>query len=225
MNKEKAEIGALMDYISEMETALTGMLNEMKEMREEISLIHNSSVRTKCQNLIQKTENRIKRGLALVVRLKDNLIRSAGNALKTFKEKGKEAFFSAIKAMKIPETLDRLASFFDRLSKDAERDMRIVRDLRSELTGVKHHLKNVGTLLIFRTKRESEEIVQDKGVLSRLGRMLEKAFRGFGDLSQKARDKADQIREAHVRASVKVELETLKSIKTARRGVDPFRAR
>lgn len=37
---------------------------------------------------------------------KNNLIASAENAVKMFKEKGKEAFKNAINVMKIPETLD-----------------------------------------------------------------------------------------------------------------------
>ncbi len=92
MHKEKAEVQSLVDYIGNMEKTLTEMLDEMKNMRQEIELIHNNSLRAKCQNLVQKTEGKIKQGIALVVKVKDNFIQSAKNALTAFKEKAKRRF-------------------------------------------------------------------------------------------------------------------------------------
>ena len=106
MHKEKAEVESLVDYIGDMEKTLTEMLKEMQEMRQDINLIHNNTLRVKCQNLVEKTEGKIKQGFALLVKVKDNVIQSAKNALKAFKERGKEALRTAVKAMKIPETLD-----------------------------------------------------------------------------------------------------------------------
>ena len=37
---------------------MTGMLSELQNMRQEINLIHNSSLRAKCQNLLQKTDDK-----------------------------------------------------------------------------------------------------------------------------------------------------------------------
>ena len=108
MHKEKAEVDSLVDYIGGMEKTLTEMLKEMQEMRQEINLIHNNSLRVKCQNLVEKTEGKIKQGFVLLGKVKDNVIQSAKNALKAFKERGKEALRSAVKAMKIPETLDSI---------------------------------------------------------------------------------------------------------------------
>ena len=101
MHKEKAEVESLVDYIGDMEKTLTEMLKEMQEMRQEINLIHNNTLRVKCQNLVEKTEGKIKQGFALLVKVKDNVIQSAKNALKAFKERGKEALRSAVKAANV----------------------------------------------------------------------------------------------------------------------------
>ena len=225
MHKEKAEVQSLVDYIGDMEKTLTEMLDEMKNMRQEIELIHNNSLRAKCQNLVQKTEGKIKQGLALVVKVKDNFIQSAKNAVKAFKEKGKEAFCNAVKAMKVPETLDMLGKVFGKLSKEVEQDVMQVNAMQSELNNAKGHLKNIGRLLIGRETKDAEQVKTDKGVLSRFGRVLDKIGKGFGNLSQKALDKADKIRVSHVKESVKNELDVLKGIKTARTKSDPFRER
>ena len=222
MHKEKVEVKSLVDYIGDMEKTLTEMLGEMQAMRQEINLIHNNSVRAKCQNLVEKTEGKIKQGLALVAKVKDNLIQSAKNAVKAFKEKGREAFRSAVIAMKVPETMDMLGKAFGKLSKEVEQDAVRVEEMKSELSSAKRHLKNVGSLLVFRTKRETEEISADKGTVSRFSKFLEKLSNGFGSLSQKAMDKADAIRVTHVKESVRNELDTLKGLKNGPVKTDPF---
>lgn len=99
MQKEKGEVSALVSYIGDMEHTLSAMLAEMQEMRKEVNMIHNSSVKTKCENLIQAADVKIRQGIETVSKAKNNLIASAANAVKVFKEKGKEAFKNAIKEM------------------------------------------------------------------------------------------------------------------------------
>ena len=216
MGKEKEEVQSLVDYIGDMEKALTEMLKEMQGMRQEINLIYNSSLRAKCQNLVQKTEGKIRQGLAVVGRVKDNLIQSASNAIKTFKEKGKEAFGKAVRAMKVPETLDKLAGLFGKLSKEVKQDVVQINAMQSELNSAKGHLRNVGRLLIGRETKEAEQNKSDKGILSRIGKLYDKIGKGFAGLSQKAMDAADKIRVFHVKESVKNDLDTLKVMKNGR---------
>ena len=185
MHQEKAEVESLVDYIGDMEKTLTEMLKEMQDMRQEINLIHNNSLRVKCQNLVEKTEGKIKQGFALLGKVKDNVIQSAKNALKAFKERGKEALRTAVKAMKIPETLDKLGSFFGKLSKEVEQDVQQLNSMQSELNSSKGHLKNIGRLLIGRESKEVEQAKSDKGVFSRFGKLLEKIGKGFGTLSRR----------------------------------------
>ena len=225
MHKEKAEVESLVDYIGDMEKTLTEMLKEMQEMRQEINLIHNNTLRVKCQNLVEKTEGKIKQGFALLGKVKDNVIQSAKNALKAFKERGKEALRTAVKAMKIPETIDKLGSFFGKLSKEVEQDVAQFNSMQSELNSSKGHLKNIGRLLIGRESKEVEQAKSDKGVFSRFGKLLEKIGKGFGTLSQKAMDKADKIRVTNVKESVKNELDTLKNLNQGRSVSDPSRER
>ncbi|MCR5636211.1 MAG: hypothetical protein K6F76_03405 [Clostridiales bacterium] len=225
MHKEKEKVESLVDYIGDMEQTLTEMLREMQDMRKEVSLIHNNSIRVKCQNLVQKTEDKIKQGLAVVVKIKDNLIQSAKNAVKTFKEKGKEAFHNAVIAMKIPETLDKLADLFGKFSRDIEQDIEKVKSMQTELSSAKGHLRNFGRLLIGKSAKEAEKANADKGILMRFGKLLDKMSNGFGNLSQKAMDKADTIRISHVRDSVRKELDALKEIKTGRAKSDSARER
>ena len=77
MHKEKGEVSALVSYIGDMEQTLTAMLAEMQEMRKEVNMIHNSSVKAKCENLIQTADGKIRQGIATVAKAKNNLVASA----------------------------------------------------------------------------------------------------------------------------------------------------
>ena len=211
LTKEKSEVQSLVSYIGDMEKTLTGMLGELQDMRKEINLIHNSTLRSKCQNLVQKTEGKIQQGFSTVKKVKDNLIASAQNALRSFREKGKDALAESVRAMKIPEDFDKLSSLFGRLSKDMAQDTMKLSAMQSELQGAKGHLKNMGRLFIGRAPKEAEQIKTDKGILSRLSRLFDKTQKGFASLEQKAMDAADKLRVTRVKVSVKENLNKYKA--------------
>lgn len=211
LTKEKTEVQSLVSYIGDMEKTLTGMLGELQDMRKEINLIHNSTLRSKCQNLVQKTEDKVRQGFSVVKKMKDNLIQSAGNAMKAFREKGKDTLAESVRAIKIPEALDKLSSMFGRLSKDMAQDTMKLSSMQSELQSAKGHLKNIGLLLMGKASKEAEQMKTDKGILSRLSRLLDKTQRGFSSLEQKAMGAADKLRVARVKVSVKENLNRYKA--------------
>ena len=125
--KEKNEVQSLVSYIGGMEETLTEMLGELQDMRREINLIHNNTLRSKCHTLVEKTEGKIRQGFSAVKKMKDNLIQSAGNAVRAFRERGRDALAESVRAMKIPEALDKLSAMFGRMSKEMAQDKEAVR--------------------------------------------------------------------------------------------------
>lgn len=222
MQKEKTEVQSLVNYIGDMEQTLTGMLSELQNMRQEINLIHNSSLRAKCQNLMQKTDDKIRQGFTVCKKMKENLIRSASDAMKAFREKGKDALAASVRAMKIPEALDKVAVMFRKMSGDLAQNSVRLESMQSELRSSKNHLKNVGLLLVGRTPKEAEQAKSDKGALARIARLFDKIGKGFASVEQKAMDTADKLRVSRVKDSVKTELQNLKSATGGKAIFDPF---
>ena len=231
--KEKNEVQSLVSYIGGMEETLTGMLGELQDMRREINLIHNNTLRSKCHTLVEKTESKIRQGFSTVKKMKDNLIQSAGNAVRAFREKGRDALAESaasdvykrqlaesVRAMKIPEALDKLSSMFGKLSKDMAQDTRKLSAMQTELQGAKGHLKNMGLLFMGKAAKEAEHSKSDKGVLSRLSRLFEKAQKGFASLEQKAMDTADKLRVSRVKSSVKENLSRYRAAAKAEKGTE-----
>lgn len=218
--KEKNEVQSLVSYIGGMEETLTEMLGELQDMRREINLIHNNTLRSKCHTLVEKTEGKIRQGFSAVKKMKDNLIKSAGDAMRAFREKGKDTLAKSVRAMKIPEALDKLSAMFGRMSKEMAQDTMKLSSMQAELQSAKGHLKNAGLLFIGRVAKESEHTKVDKGILSRLSRLFEKAQNGFSSLEQKAMDTADKLRFTRVKSSVKENLNKYKAAAKAEKGIE-----
>lgn len=210
MQKEKGEVQSLVDYIGDMENTLTAMLSEMQEMRKEVNLIHDSTLRAKCSNLVQKADGSIRTCIAAVGKAKDNFIASAANAVKTFKEKGKEAFRSAVKAMKIPETLDKFGNLFQRFASEMRENVQNLESARMEFAASKQHKVNARMLLLGKIPADKETVKNDKGILAKLEVFIGKMARGFSSLETKTNNLADKLRYDRVKESVKADLNFLK---------------
>ena len=207
---------SLVSYIGDMEYTLSAMLAEMQEMRKEVNMIHNSSIKAKCENLIHTADSKIRQGIETVSKAKNNLIASAENAVKVFKEKGKEAFKSAINAMKIPETLDKLGKVFHSFAVSMNESVQNVQNARMELGGAKKHLINAGRLFFGKGAKEQEIVKQDKGVLSRLQTIFAKMSNGFSAIENKSLNLADKLRYIRIKDSVKADLDFFNGKTTAK---------
>lgn len=209
LQKEKGEVSALVSYIGDMEHTLSAMIAEMQEMRKEVNLIHNSTVKAKCENLMQTADGKIRQGIATVAKAKNNLIASAKGALQAFREKGKEALRNAINAMKIPETLDKLGKVFHSFAVSMNESVQNVQNARMELGGAKRHIINAGRLFFGKAAKEQELAVRDKGILSRLQSFFGKLGNGFSALEGKSNNLADKLRYTRIKDSVKADLDFL----------------
>ena len=149
-----------------------------------------------------------------------NLIQSAGNAVRAFRERGRDALAESVRAMKIPEALDKLSAMFGRMSKEMAQDTKKLSAMQAELQGAKGHLKNMGLLFIGKAAKEAEHSKSDKGILSKLSRLFEKAQKGFASLEQKAMDMADKLRVSRVKSSVKENLSKYRAAAKAEKGTE-----
>lgn len=210
LQKEKAEVLALVDYIGEMEQTLSSMLTEMKEMRKEVNLIHDNTLRAKCEALAQGADQKIRQGISMVVKAKENFVISAKNALDTFKEKGKEALKKAVNAMKIPEALDKMGGFFEKMASSLREGVVNLQGALEEYASAKQHRTNARSLLFGKKPSKAATVKNDRGILARMIGSYAKLARGFSSLETKAYNLADKIRVVRVKSSVKADLAFLK---------------
>ena len=115
---------------------------------------------------------------------------------------------------------DKLSAMFGRMSKEMAQDTKKLSAMQTELQGAKGHLKNMGLLFMGKAAKEAEHSKTDKGVLSRLSRLFEKAQKGFASLEQKAMDTADKLRVSRVKSSVKENLSRYRAAAKAEKGTE-----
>lgn len=199
-----------------MEYTLSVMLSEMQEMRKEVDKIHNRTVKAKCDNLIQSADGKIRQGIEAINKVKNNLTVSAANAVRGFKEKGRESFKNAVNAMKIPETLDKLGSVFHSFAVSMDENVKNIQNARMELGGAKKHLINAGLFFFGKAAKEKKNVNQDKGVLAKLQNLFVKMSGGFSALEKKSLNLADKLRYNRIRDSVKADLDFFNGKTTAK---------
>ena len=210
--KEQNDVKTLVSYIEDMETKLFDMSAELKEMHGEVGKIRDGTLRARCTQLITAANEKLQQASQMVVSCKNNLIKSAKDALRAFKEKGKDALVSAVNAMKIPSALDMLKNGFHRAAESLGKSVSNLETVRNELHDVGTHLKNAGRALIGKPIKENEELKADKGILAKLQIFLQKTAEKFTGMEHSAEEKAKSLRDSHEeRKSVKSDLKRLKA--------------
>ena len=192
--KEQTDVKTLVSYIEDMETKLFDMSTELKEMHGEVGKIRDSTLRARCTQLITAASEKIQQASQMVVSCKNNLIKSAKDALRAFKEKGKDALVTAVNAMKIPSALDMLKNGFHRAAESLGKSVSNLETVRNELHDVGTHLKNAGRALIGKPIKENEELKADKGILTKLQIFLQKTAEKFSGMEHSAEEASKSLR-------------------------------
>lgn len=215
LHKEKDEVQSLVDYIGSMEDKFSQMMEELQEMRGEVKQIHDSGLHAKCTRLLDSVQDKVEQTKNMVLTVKTNFIRAAGNAVKTFKEKGCTALLQAVNAMKIPAVLSHMKNGFQLAAQSMQEAAGKVDVKREQLHEAGSHLKNAGRTLLGRPAKQLEKLEADKGVLAKLRNFFEGTQKAFSSMEKGAASLSEKLRDDKVpedkKPSVKSELKALKT--------------
>ena len=213
--KQKEEVKSLVGYIEGMEEKLGQMMGEIQDMHTQVSRLHDQTLHAKCSQLVVKAGDKIQQAKTMVSVTKGKLMDSAGNAVKTFKEKGRSALVQAVEAMRIPAALSRLKNGFSHTAEAMRQSAGRLDTMREELHEMGGHMKNAGRTLAGKEALEAQKLEADKGALARLrglftscGKTFAQMERGAGRLAEKAGGE---------KSSVKTELRGLKPAQAGQR--------
>lgn len=218
--KEQREVESLVNYLEGMESQFRKVFEELKEVRGQLTQIQDMGIRATATRVLNNAENKVQEIGSQIALVKQNLIRSAKNAVELFKEKGVNALRKAVSAMKIPNVLsllkEGLQSGMENMNKNAEK----IGIIASELHKAKEHTKNARRVLFGRKVKEPTERSTDKGILAKSQKAFlscGKLFSGMEKAAENAMKRTEQfIRGAEKKPSVKAELKRIKSGKSAK---------
>ena len=150
LTKEQKEVESLVKYLDGMEVQFGQVLEELRDVKEQLSQIQDGGVKASVLRIAEQAQGKVQEVGGQLNTVRKNLIQSAGNALQTYKEKGKEALRKAVLAMKIPSALARIQEGLHGAVECMNRQADKMAVLNSELHAAGDHIKNAGR--IFRGK-------------------------------------------------------------------------
>lgn len=216
--KERQEVEVLVDCLEGMENQFEQVLKELKAVREQLSGIQDRGIQAAAVRILGGAENKVQEIGSQFALAKQNIVRSAKNAVEAFKEKGVDALRRAVSAMKIPAALSFLKESLHKGAESMNKNAEKAGAVSAELYKAAQHMKNAGRVLTGREAEDPAELNTDKGILAK----VRKAFLSCGSLFSKMEKTAEQAekrveqfgRSEAEKPSVMAELKKIKSEKT-----------
>lgn len=172
MQQEHGQVEGLVTYLDNMENQFDQMLSELKEMKEELHQIKDRGIRKTAFEIMDKVESKVQEMGQKITMLKTRFIHSAKQAVMDFQEKGKSALKQAVTAMKIPSALSYLKNHFKQTAEGMSKEVAKIELLSQELHSVKEHTKNIGRVVMGKSRKEPEAMNPDKGILAKWNKVL-----------------------------------------------------
>lgn len=216
--KERQEVESLVNYLDSMENQFGEVLKELREVKGQLTQIQDKGVKSSATRLMEGAENKIGEIGSQLKTVRENIVKSAKQAVRTFQEKGVGALQKAVEAMKIPAALSRLKEAFHSGKESMNKQADKMAVISGEIHAAKNHAKNVGRIFMGKAEKAAEPQNTDKGIAARMEKSYLACGRGFERMEQatdRAIKKLEKFMERGKKPSVKEELTKLKSEKSS----------
>lgn len=218
LEKEPQEVKLLVDCLESMENQFNQVLEELKAVRGQLEQIQDKGIKATVVRFVEKAEEKIHEIGIQIAAVKENLLRSAKNAVTVFKEKGVGALKKAVFAMKIPSALSVLKEGFHSCMESMNKNAAKMAVISGEIHEAREHTKNIGRVLFGRGTKEPKPHNPDKGVTAKIKLAFLRCGRGFHNMelaAENAMQKLEQLENREIKKpSVKAELKNIKNEKT-----------
>jgi len=227
LGREKQEIESLVHYIESMETGFSQMLDELKEVRGQLEQIQDKGVKAAAQRVVNKAETKVFEVKSQLVTVKNNLVKSAVNAVDAFKKKGAAALQKAVSAMGIYSALSHVKLGLQNAAKSVNEDISKIGTISSEFHSIGEHSKNIGRTLFGRQAKEAAPPNPDKGALANVQKLLAASRSLLSKMEKMTDDTMKKVAKLEQREekkpSVKESLKAIRAEQTAKQADSPKR--
>lgn len=203
--KEYHDIKELLDYISQMDSHIESMTNEIRELKDMIERLKNPETKSQLSKICEKVETSVVSCQKKLDHIKTSLVDSIKKSLEDFKQKGKGA---AIKAVDVAHVKEGLSSFHRSLSFSKGAVLSLswkIDDMTKELSSAKTAIKNVGRILLGKLAIDKE----DKNQLNFMQKSMRKIISTIDKMDRKTEKYISKI-STLTKTSVKNDIKLLK---------------
>lgn len=205
MHKEYHDMKELLDYISQMDSHIESMTNEIRELKDTIEQLKNPETKSQLSKICEKVESTVVSCQKKLDHIKTGLVDSMKKSLEDFKQKGKGAVIKVIDVAHVKEGLSSLHQSLS-FSKGAVLSLSWkIDDITKELSSAKTAIKNAGRILLGKPSVDKE----DKSQLNFMQKGIRKIINTIDKMDHKTEKCITKI-NAFTKASVKNEIKQLK---------------
>ena len=217
LEKEQKEVESLVKYLDGMEIQFGQVLEELRDVKEQLSQIQDSGVKASVLRITEQAGGKVQEAGEKIHTVRKNLIQSAKNAVQTFRGKGKDALRKAVSSMKIPSALARIQEGLHGAVESMNRQADKMEVLNGELHAAGGHIKNVGRIFRGKEQKKVEPQATDRGITAKIRKSfltISGRLSSMEQTTENLRRRLEQfVQKEEKKPSVKVELKKLKEEK------------
>lgn len=212
MKEQKQEVEFLAGYVDQMESQFSMVLNELKNVRQELSTIQDKTLRASATRAIDKIVTKVEEGKSYIVKLKNHIKQTVDKAVNNFKEQGKSALVSAMNTLHVKGLLETIKGGLSQATQMADKGIDNLTKLGNEIHAVNSHLRNVGRVIIGKELNEVKPRNANKGILSMAQESLFSSMNVFTKMAEKTDIALSRVQSfgTYTKTSVKKDLTDLK---------------
>lgn len=214
MHDEKQSVQLLAGYVDQMESHFTTVLEELKNVRQELSTIQDKTMRATAGRAVDKVVVKVEEAKGQLLKFKNHIMNTVDKAVNDFKEYGKTALAGAMKSLHVKGILEHIKEGLHHATKSADHGIDNLTRLGNEIHAVNTHFKNAGRVMIGKNVKEVLPRDSDKGMLSKVQEGLFFSMKAFTKMAKKTDNALSTIKrmenKANDRKSVRNDLKDIK---------------
>lgn len=205
MHKEYHDMKELLDYISQMDSHIESMTNEIRELKDTIEKLKNPETKSQLSKICEKVESTVFNCQKKLRYIKTSLVGSMKKSLEDFKQKGKGTVIKVVDVAHVKEGLSSLHQSLS-FSKGAVLSLSWkIDDITKELSSAKTAIKNAGRILLGKSAVDKE----DKNKLNFMQKSMRKIINTIDKMDHKTEKCISKINTL-TKSSVKNDIKLLK---------------
>ncbi|WP_148487256.1 MULTISPECIES: DUF6674 family protein [Clostridia] len=220
MKEEKKQVMDLAQYLDVMDTQLGAVLQELKDVKEQLGEIRESGVKAAAVRVVSKVEGKLQDAKNQVRALKERFMEGIQKTVAAFHEKGIVALAKTMDFLGIQKGMQKLHTHLEQAILAADRGMDRLGNIADEMHAAAAHIGNIGRELTGKEAKDVPARDVEKGAVFQIQKGLYHAIgmmRGMKEQTESALQKTGGLIEKAGKPSVRESLKSLKEEKNADR--------
>lgn len=185
MHEQKINVKFLTRYVDQMESQFDSVLNELKNVRQELNAIQDKTLHATATRAIDKVVNKVDTAKVQLLQIKEKIKNIVDKAIGNFKDHGKSALSKAMKALNMKDTLTNIKNGLDNVILSADKGIDNLSGFANEIHEVNTHLKNIGRMFIGKDIKDKNPRNPNKGMILKVQETLFFSMTVFIKMSKK----------------------------------------